>query len=75
MISEREFIEMANKCYSAGHTMLKIEIKSVHYDVDKIKEKIAYLKDSQQNKFKNAMVNEFNKYRFNMEVTNIYFKK
>lgn len=68
MISEREFLDIAIKCYTAGHTMLKMEIKSSYYDVDRLKEKLNFLKDSQQNKFKNTMVNEFNKYRFNMEV-------
>ena len=49
--------------------MLKIEMKRKQAQVDRLDQKILYLKNSQQNKFKNTMVTEFNKYRFNLQVS------
>lgn len=69
ILNEREFIEMTLKCYQAGHTLLKIEMKRKQAQVDRLDQKILYLKNSQQNKFKNTMVTEFNKYRFNLQVS------
>ena len=63
---------MVIKCYQSGHILLKLELKNVPGGVDRVDEKLNYLKTSQQNKFKNAMVAEFNKHRYNLEVLYVY---
>lgn len=69
IVREREFIDMVMKCYMAGHTLLKIQLRTIPGDgVQNLDDKMRYLQNSQKNKFKNLMTQEFNKYRFNMEV-------
>lgn len=69
IINERDFIDMTMKCYMAGHTLLKIQLRSIPGEkVENLDDKMRFLQNSQKNKFKNLMLQEFNKYRFNMEV-------
>lgn len=68
MLSEREFVDMILKSYNAGHTLLKIKIKNSGQPIENLDQKINYLRTSQLNKFKKIVVQEFNKYRSNLEV-------
>lgn len=68
MLSEREFVEMVIRSYKAGHTLLKLKIRNSPHQVEDLDQKINYLQNSQLNKFKNIVVQEFNKYKSGMQV-------
>lgn len=68
MLSEREFVDMILKSYNAGHTLLKIKLKNSPVPIDNLDQKINFLRTSQLNKFKKIVVQEYNKYRSNLQV-------
>lgn len=67
-LSEREFVDMILKSYNAGHTLLKIKLKNSPVPIDNLDQKINFLRTSQLNKFKKIVVQEYNKYRSNLQV-------